>query len=134
MGVLGLWRVRSGMAGLLLVGGLIIAGGIEWLRPRPFGKVLLLGVFGIAGFATFYTLAIAYSAPGTAIVISSATPIISAVFAALVYRVPFQAGTRVAFLLAAIGAATSSLRREGAGYAFDFRRGPPLLLLAPLFF
>jgi len=116
MDVFALSMIRYGIAGLLLVGGLIIAGGIDWLRPLPFGKVLLLGVVGIAGFATFYTLAIAYSAPGTAIVINSATPIISAVFAAVVYRVPFQPGTGVAFLLAAIGAATSSLGREGAGH------------------
>ncbi len=132
MDVFALSMIRYGIAGLLLVGGLIIAGGIDWLRPLPFGKVLLLGVVGIAGFATFYTLAIAYSAPGTAIVINSATPIISAVFAAVVYRVPFQPGTGVAFLLAAIGAATSSLGREGAGYAFDFRGGEPLLVIAAI--
>src|SRR5260370_16586202 len=103
MGVLGLWRVRSGMAGLLLVGGLIIAGGIEWLRPRPFGKVLLLGVVGIAGFATFYTLAIAYSAPGTAIVINSATPIISAGFPAALHCPPVEEGTGIALPLAPLG-------------------------------
>src|SRR5260221_1701600 len=99
MDVFALSMIRYGIAGLLLVGGLIIAGGIDWLRPLPFGKLLLLGVVGIAGFATFYTLAIAYSAPGTAIVINSATPIISAVFAAPLSPVPFPPGAGGPLLL-----------------------------------
>jgi len=130
--VFALSMIRYGAAGLLLVGGLVVAGGIGWLRVLPVGKVLLLGGVGIGGVATFYTLAIAYSAPGTAIVINSATPIISAIFAALVYRIPFEAGAGLAFLLAAIGTATSSLGREGVGYAFDIRGGEFLFVIAAI--
>jgi drug/metabolite transporter (DMT)-like permease len=130
--VFALSMIRYGTAGLLLVGALVVAGGIGWLRDLPWGRVLLLGGAGIGGFATFYTLAIAYSAPGTAIVINSATPIISALFAAFVYRVPFEPGTGIAFVLAAIGAATSTLGREGAAYVFDFRGGEGLLVIAAI--
>ncbi len=124
--------IRYDVAGLLLLGAVIVTGGTAWLRGLPYGKVLLLGIVGMAGFATFYTLAIAYSAPGTAIVINAATPIISAVFAAIVYRMPFEKGTGIAFLLAAIGAAISSLGREGANYAFDIRGGELFLVIAAI--
>jgi drug/metabolite transporter (DMT)-like permease len=124
--------IRYDVAGLLLLGGVVITGGTAWLRGLPYGKILLLGMVGMTGFATFYTLAIAYSAPGTAIVINAATPIISAVFAALVYRMPFEKGTGIAFLLAALGAATSSLGGEGASYEFDVRGGEFFLVIAAI--
>jgi drug/metabolite transporter (DMT)-like permease len=130
--VYALSMIRYSVAGLLLLGGAIVGGGTAWLRGLPYGKILLLGIVGMAGFATFYTLAIAYSASGTAIVINTATPIISAVFAAVVYRMNFEKGTGVAFLLAAIGAAISSLGRAGAGYAFDFRGGELFLVIAAI--
>jgi drug/metabolite transporter (DMT)-like permease len=122
--------IRYDVAGLLLLGVVVITSGTAWLRGLPYGKILLLGIVGMAGFVTFYTLAIAYSAPGTAIVINAATPIISAIFAALVYRMPFEKGTGIAFLLAAIGAATSSLGGEGARYEFDVRGGEFFLVIA----
>lgn len=130
--VFALSMIRYGTAGVLLLAALIVGGGTTWLRALPFGRVMLLGVVGIGGFATFYTLAIRYSAPGSAIVINSATPIISAVFAALVYRMPFERGGGIAFLLAAIGGATASLGRQGIGYAFDFRGGELLLVIAAI--
>ncbi len=128
--VYALSMIRYGIAGLLLLGGAVAAGGTAWLRGLPYGKVLLLGIAGMAAFATFYTLGIAYSAPATAIVINAATPIISAVFAAIVYRMKFEKGTGIAFLLAAIGATISSLGREGASYEFDLRGGELFLVVA----
>jgi drug/metabolite transporter (DMT)-like permease len=130
--IFALSMIRYDIASLLLLGAVVVTGGTAWLRDLPYGKVLLLGIVGMAGFATFYTLAIAYSAPATAIVISSATPIISAVFAALVYRMPFEKGMGMAFLLAAIGAATSSLGRDGVSYAFDVRGGELFLVIATI--
>jgi drug/metabolite transporter (DMT)-like permease len=130
--IFALSMIRYGIASALLLGGLAIGGGTAWLRGLPYGKILLLGIVGMAGFATFYTLAVAYSAPGIAIVINAATPIISAVFATLVYRMPFEKGTGIAFLLAAIGAATSSLGREGASYTFDFHGGELFLVIAAI--
>jgi len=63
--------IRYGSAGMLLLGGLLIWRGTAWLHPLPVGKVFLLGICGICGFGTFYTLAIAASAPGMAIVVAS---------------------------------------------------------------
>src|SRR5207248_5115433 len=115
--------IRYASAGVLLLGGLVAASGGAWLRRLPLGKVFLLGVGGICGFGTFYTLAIATTAPGMAIVVASATPAISAAFAAIAYRIPLERGAGVAFLLAAIGAATASLGRHGAVLVFDLRGG-----------
>jgi drug/metabolite transporter (DMT)-like permease len=130
--VFALSMIRYGVAGTLLLGGLWIWRGTAWLRTLPIGRVFLLGICGICGFGTLYTLAIAASAPGMAIVIASATPVVSALFAALVYRLPFAKGTGVAFALAAIGAATASLGRQGATFTFDLRGGEPLFVLAAI--
>jgi drug/metabolite transporter (DMT)-like permease len=124
--------VRYGTAGVLLLGGIVIVDGGAWLRRLPLGKVLLLGICGICGFGTIYTLAIAHTAPGMAIVIASATPAISAAFAALAYRMPFEKGAGIAFLLAAIGAATASLGRSGAELTFDLRGGEVLFVFAAI--
>ena len=124
--------IRYGIAGVLLLGGLVIVGGGAWLRHLPLGKVLLLGICGICGFGTFYTIAIATTAPGMAIVVASATPAISAAFAAVVYRTPFEKGAGIAFLLAAIGAATASLGRSGAALTFDLRGGEVLFVVAAI--
>ncbi len=130
--VYALSAIRYGIAGVLLLGGLVAIGGGGWLRRLPLGKVLLLGIGGICGFGTFYTLAIATTAPGMAIVIASATPAISAVFAAVFYRIPFEKGAGIAFLLAAIGAVTASLGRDGAIFTFDLRGGEVLFVVAAI--
>jgi drug/metabolite transporter (DMT)-like permease len=130
--VFALSMIRYGVAGTLLLGGLLIWRGAAWLRPLPVGKVFLLGICGICGFGTLYTLAIAASAPGMAIVVASATPVVSALFAALVYRMPFPKGTGLAFALAATGAATASLGRHGAAFTFDLHGGEPLFVLAAI--
>jgi drug/metabolite transporter (DMT)-like permease len=128
--VYALSAIRYGTAGVLLLGGLVIVDGGTWLRRLPLGKVLLLGICGICGFGTFYTLAIATTAPGMAIVVASATPAMSAAFAAIAYRIPFEKGAGIAFLLAAIGAVTASLGRHGAELAFDLRGGEVLFVVA----
>jgi drug/metabolite transporter (DMT)-like permease len=130
--VYALSAIRYGTAGILLLGGLVAIGGGAWLRRLPLGKVFLLGVCGICGFGTFYTLAIATTAPGMAIVVASATPAISAAFAAIAYRIPFEKGAGIAFLLAAIGAVTASLGRHGAQYSFDLRGGEALFVVAAI--
>jgi len=130
--VYALSAIRYGIAGVLLLGGLVAIGGGGGLRRLPLGKVLLLGIGGICGFGTFYTLAIATTAPGMAIVIASATPAISAVFAAVFYRIPFEKGAGIAFLLAAIGAVTASLGRDGAIFTFDLRGGEVLFVVAAI--
>ncbi len=130
--VYALSAIRYGIAGVLLLGGLVAIGGGGWLRRLPLGKVLLLGIGGICGFGTFYTLAIATTAPGMAIVIASATPAISAVFAAVFYRIPFEKGAGIAFLLAAIGAVTASLGRDGTIFTFDLRGGEVLFVVAAI--
>jgi len=124
--VYALSAIRYGIAGVLLLGGLVAIGGGGWLRRLPLGKVLLLGIGGI------YTLAIATTAPGMAIVIASATPAISAVFAAVFYRIPFEKGAGIAFLLAAIGAVTASLGRDGTIFTFDLRGGEVLFVVAAI--
>src|SRR6266851_997326 len=130
--VYALSAIRYGAAGILLLGGLVAIGGGGWLRRLPLGKVLLLGIGGICGFGTFYTLAIATTAPGMAIVIASATPAISAVFAAVFYRIPFEKGAGIAFLLPAIGAVPASLGRDGAIFTFDLRGGEVLFVVAAI--
>jgi drug/metabolite transporter (DMT)-like permease len=122
--------LRYGIAGVLLVP-MLVFGDAGFLRSLPLGKVVLLGVVGIAGFTTLYTLGIAYSDPGTAIVVNAATPIVSAVFATLVYRVPFEKGVGVAFLLAAVGGVIASIGRQSGG-TLGFRGGELLLVVSAL--
>jgi drug/metabolite transporter (DMT)-like permease len=124
--------VRYGIAGVLLLGGIVILDGGAWLRRLPFGKVFLLGVCGICGFGTFYTLAIATTAPGMAIVVASAMPAVSAAFAAIAYRIPLEKGASIAFLLATIGAVTASLGRHGAELTFGLRGGEMLFVVAAI--
>jgi drug/metabolite transporter (DMT)-like permease len=116
--------LRYGIAGVLLVP-MLVFGEAGFLRSLPLGKVVLLGVVGIAGFTTLYTLGIAHSDPGTAIVVNAATPIISAVFATLVYRVPFEKGVGAAF-----GGVIATLGHERG--ALGFRGGELLLVVAAL--
>jgi drug/metabolite transporter (DMT)-like permease len=130
--VYALSAIRYGAAGILLLGGLVVIGGGAWLRRLPLGKVFLLGAGGICGFGTFYTLAIHTTAPGMAIVVASATPAISAAFAAIAYGFPFEKGAGIAFLLAAVGAVTASLGRHGAEYSFDLRGGEVLFVIAAI--
>jgi drug/metabolite transporter (DMT)-like permease len=120
---------RYGIATLLLAPALLLGGG-GWLRGLPIGKVFLLGFLGIAGFTTCYTLGVALSDPGTAIVISAATPVISAVFATIVYRIPFEKGAGLAFLLAALGGVIASLGRPETSAGLGFRGGELLFIAA----
>lgn len=130
--VYALSAIRYSIAGILLLGGLVTIGDGAWLRRLPLGKVFLLGAGGICGFGTFYTLAIHSTAPGMAIVVASATPAISAAFAAIAYRIPFEKGAGIAFLLAAIGAVMASLGRHGTEYSFDLRGGEVLFVVAAI--
>jgi drug/metabolite transporter (DMT)-like permease len=97
------------------------------LHVLPLREVLLLGAIGIAGFTTLYTLGIRFSDPSTAVIVNSAAPIVSAVFASLVYRTPIERGIIPALALVAAGSLVAALGRpRSAGFAL---RGGELLLV-----
>ncbi len=123
--------LRYGIATALLAPALLF-GGAGWLRGLPIGKVFLLGFFGIAGFTTCYTLGVAFSDRGTAIVISATTPIISALFASIAYRIPFEKGVGIAFVLAALGGIVASIDRPEISAGLGFRGGELLFIVAGL--
>jgi drug/metabolite transporter (DMT)-like permease len=123
--------LRYGLATALLTPALLL-GGTGWLRGLPLAKVFLLGFLGIAGFTTCYTLGIAFSDRGTAIVISAATPVISALFASFAYRIPFEKGVGLAFVLVVGGGAIASVGRPETSAGLGFRGGELLFIVAGL--
>src|SRR5260221_6099928 len=72
--VYALSAIRYGIAGVLLLGGLVAIGGGGWLRRLPLGKVLLLGIGGVFGFGTFFTPPLAPPPPRLGNTIAPASP------------------------------------------------------------
>jgi drug/metabolite transporter (DMT)-like permease len=123
--------LRYGIATAILASFVLLRRGSYILAVLPIRKALLLGAGGIAGFTTFYTLGIRFSDPGTAVVVNAATPIVSAVFAALIYRAPMEKGAGVALIIVALGGVVASIgRQSGGGLGF---RGGELLFVAAAF-
>jgi drug/metabolite transporter (DMT)-like permease len=121
--------VRYALCGVILLAWLALKSGPRWLAALPWGRIALLGL-AMAAFVTLYTLGVAYSDPVTAIVVGATGPVISALFAASLYRVPVGRGMGIAFLLATIGAATASLGGRVSAGPGGFRGGEILLVLA----
>src|SRR5260221_1735802 len=83
--VYALSAIRYGIAGVLLLGGLVAIGGGGWLRRLPLGKVLLLGIGGGCRVWPLFNLPPAPTPPPTAVSISPAAAAVSALLAARLF-------------------------------------------------
>ncbi|MBL8672933.1 MAG: DMT family transporter [Alphaproteobacteria bacterium] len=130
---LSVWRYAPAAPLLLLV---------LWLRegaavlPRAgeWGRLWLLGVVGIAGFAVTYTLGIRYADPVLVAIISSSAPITSAAIAWALRGDRPNRHLAVASVLAILGCLLASLDvaslLRGDGARIGFRGGELLIVLA----
>lgn len=116
-------------AGMLLALSLAIDGP-TWLRTIPWRRSLVLGA-AIAAFLLLYTIGIAFSNPVSAIVVSSTSPAVSAIYAALAFRQPLPKGAVSAFVLSTAGALIAALATSSTAEA-GVRGGEWLLVVASL--
>jgi drug/metabolite transporter (DMT)-like permease len=121
--------IRYGLGAAVLMALTLARFGAGWLTLLPWGRVLLLGGPGMAGFTTLYTVGIAHSDPVSAAVVSGLSPVVSVVFCRAVWRMPFQPGTGIALILGAVGSTAAVLGRSDLG-SFVGSHGGELLIVA----
>ncbi|TVQ34641.1 MAG: DMT family transporter [Geminicoccaceae bacterium] len=104
------------------------AGRITPPLRSEWGKLALLGLFGMGGLITFYTVGLAHANPITAIVVQTASPLTHTAIAVLFYkeRVPQGLGTSLALVVPG-GLLLAAPAFAGGEMAF---RGGEVLLLA----
>lgn len=108
---------------LLLERGRLMPPGLPW------GRIVRLGTFGIAGFAVCFSFGFTFADPVTAAVLMSAGPVIYAILARILYRAPLERGLGLAIPLVVAGGIAVVLGRP-QGAALSFRGGELLYLVA----
>lgn len=105
----------------------------EGLKPPDvgWGRLFLLGGFGVGGFAVFFTLGLSFSDPVMAAVLSTASPICAVLVGFLCWRERIGGGLWLGILLTVAGAGLASVEIEG-GFALRFGIGEALILLSLL--
>lgn len=121
--------LRIAIAAAVLLASAVCVGGVSWLRLVSWRRVLLIGI-AVAGFSVLYTFGIGLSNPISAIVVSSASPAVAAIFATCVERQPLPRGAVTAFALATVGAVIASFSSAVDPTQAGLRGGEILLLIA----
>lgn len=131
--ILRTWDVFSATAGrhTLAVATLLIALSIRERsipvhRRLPWGRLLLLGFFGMTVTALLTTLSVHFSSGASAAITSATNPITSALTARLLHRVPLLPGIVIGSVLSTAGGLISILGGNSAGVKL---RGGELLLI-----
>jgi drug/metabolite transporter (DMT)-like permease len=130
--VLATWDVFSATAGrhtVALVGLLLVMSiherRVPVRRDMPWGRLLLLGFFGMSVTSLMMTLSIDLSSGVSAAIASATNPISSAVTARLLHRVPLLPGIVLGAVLSTGGALVSIF---GDGAAVELRGGEVLVI------
>jgi drug/metabolite transporter (DMT)-like permease len=97
-------------------------------RKLPWGRLLLLGFFGMSVTSLLTTLAVHFSSGVSAAITSATNPITSAVIARLLHRVPLLPGIVIGSVLSTAGGLISILGGDSAGV--ELRGGELLLVVA----
>ncbi|HEV3174451.1 MAG TPA: DMT family transporter [Stellaceae bacterium] len=105
--------------------------GVSWLRTIPWPRAMALGA-AVAAFSLLFTVGIALSNPVSAIIVSGASPVVAAAYAALAFRQPLPRGAIGAFGLSTAGAIIAALGNVAPGAQAGVRGGEWLLVLASL--
>jgi drug/metabolite transporter (DMT)-like permease len=133
--ILATWDVFSATAGrhtVALVGLLLVMSirerRVPVRRDMPWGRLLLLGFFGMSMTSLMMTLSIELSSGVSAAIASATNPISSAVTARLLHRVPLLPGIVLGAVLSTAGALVSIL--GGAGDAVTLGGGEALVVAA----
>jgi drug/metabolite transporter (DMT)-like permease len=131
--ILATWDVLSATAGrhtVALVGLLLVMSiherRVPVRRDMPWGRLLLLGFFGMSVTSLMMTLSIELSSGVSAAIASATNPISSAVTARLLHRVPLLPGIILGAVLSTAGALVSIF--GGAGAAVELRGGEVLVI------
>lgn len=121
-------RYVFGVAAILLM---VLVLERRWRLPPglPWGRIVRLGTFGIAGFAVCFSFGFTFADPVTAAVLLSAGPVIYAIMARILYRAPLERGLGLAIALVVAGGVAVVLGRP-QGAALSFRGGELLYLVA----
>jgi drug/metabolite transporter (DMT)-like permease len=127
------WDVLSATAGrhtVALLGLLLVMSIRERQLPvrrdMPWGKLLLLGFFGVSLTSLMMTLSIELSSGVSAAIASATNPISSAITARLLHRVPLLPGIVLGAVLSTAGALVSIFGSAGA--AVELRGGEVLVI------
>jgi drug/metabolite transporter (DMT)-like permease len=131
--ILATWDVLSATAGrhtVALVGLLLVMSirerDVPVRRDMPWGRLLLLGLFGMSLTSLMMTLSIELSSGVSAAIASATNPISSAVTARLLHRVPLLPGIVLGAVLSTAGALVSIF--GSAGTAVELRGGEVLVI------
>jgi drug/metabolite transporter (DMT)-like permease len=104
-------------------GGGILASLMGW-------RIWVLGVVGIGLFSALFTVGIGNSHPVTAAILAATGPAIAAIVDRLLFAVPLDRRMIPAILLSFIGGVLATVDFSGGDFAFDFRGGEILIILA----
>ena len=131
--ILATWDVLSATAGrhtVALLGLLLVMSirerSVPVRRDMPWGRLLLLGFFGMSLTSLMMTLSIELSSGVSAAIASATNPISSAVTARLLHRVPLLPGIVLGAVLSTGGALVSIFGSAGA--AVELRGGEVLVI------
>ncbi len=122
-------RYPMGIASLVL---LVLATERRFIHPAPLpvGRVLALGGFGMAGWATLYAIGIYLTDAITAAAVLATGPVVAALVGRVMTGEKLQARVMLGIALAVAGGIVVALGRDGAGGFGGMRGGEIILVIA----
>ena len=87
----------------------------------PLGRIALLGIPGVLGFAIFYSTGVYFAGPIPAAIIATCSPVVATLVSWAVDRIPPSREMRLALVLAVIGGMIAVLSREAPGAGQEHR-------------
>ena len=97
----------------------------------PLWRVLILGFVGYGVFSPMFTLGVAWTHPITAVILSSAAPVVGAAVGRVLFKIPFDRRMMPAIALAVVGAGLATYDPDAAGIPFALT-GSELLLIGAM--
>jgi drug/metabolite transporter (DMT)-like permease len=91
-------------------------------------RLMVLGLVGYGVFSPMFTLGVSHTHPVTAVILSSAAPVVGAAVARICFGVPIDRRMAPAVILAVLGAALATYDPEKAGLPFAVTGGEFLLI------
>jgi drug/metabolite transporter (DMT)-like permease len=117
-------------APLLLVFLRLAEGEMPWLAGLPAWRWWLLGAIGIGMFASLYTLGLQHANPIVVAILSSASPVVTAIVGRLAFNLPIPRRMLPGIVLTIAGCVYATYDPQLPGSPFDLRGGEILVIVA----